>query len=284
MADKSKKTRIQKLQNKAEDKIILELFKIRLEDGDFEKLPNKIDPEVKVLLKEYHEYIGTDGKFSSTKYPHCFVTFNPDNKYDDKPDEFIQLMANVVSKKWIKNAIYVFEQRSKESEIWHGLHCHMLIERRHKRECEFKREIKNTVKNMGDIKNSHILNFSFRPTKEVDKTINYMLGEKDEDKMLKIPQDEYMREELELESYYTKGCLYDPELESPSDEEEEELTVQEKISEAYTIERVNNQTVRPRIPMPKIPVGTKGRTKEILDTLSIPTEDIEEEDVEHFEC
>jgi hypothetical protein len=234
----SKKNRIQLLQKKAEDKYVTELFKLKIEDGKLDDLPYKINSQVKSLLKEYNDYVGTDGKFGSSKYPHCFVTFNPDKKYDDKPLEFVDIITRVTEKKWAKNIIFVFEQRSIKPNIWEGIHCHMLIERRHKRESEFKREIRSTVKSIGDVKNESILNFSFRPTKEMDKTIAYILGEKDEEKSKKLPQDELMRNELHLNPYYVKGDLYDPEYisdeeeeEEGSDEEEEEEEPEEKKPE-----------------------------------------------------
>lgn len=258
----SKKNRVQLLQQKAEDKYVTELFKLKIEDGKLEELPYKIHDEIKSLLKEYNDYIGTDGKFGSSKYPHCFVTINPDLKYDDKPDEFIELITRVLSKKWVKNAIYVFEQRSIEKDKWYGLHCHMLIERRHKRETEFKREIRSTLKHIGDIKNEHILNFSFRPTKEVEKTIAYMMGEKDEQKMLKVPQDELMREELEMEAFYCKGFLYDPDYESnSSDEEKEIIPIPKKEPPKELTERI----VKSSRKMTK-PINKEDEDAEVIET------------------
>ena len=154
-------------------------------------------------------------------------------------NDFKKLNTKLLSKKWITNYLYVYEQTGKtEEEIGKGLHCHYLIYKGVKKQSDCIREIQNTVKNYIDVYDQNSwrwCNIKFIPAKFKNTKINYMLGKKrntplHNDKEIKQYYDRVFRDQYGLEEYYKSEEFTIPEnielyndLEAICDEDEDDI-------------------------------------------------------------
>jgi hypothetical protein len=125
-------------------------------------------------------------------------------------DMIKKTIDKLISKKWIENALYVYEQRgTNEEELGKGIHVHILLYKGDKRYSQFHREFSNTLKNICDVSNSHIFNVLPCLERDIPKRMNYILGTKKElqgdNKTDKQKMDVIWRNREGIEKYYIKG-------------------------------------------------------------------------------
>ncbi len=137
-----------------------------------------------------------------------FITVSPkDNLLTDfkSLDDKVQ---KCLSKYWITDYAYCYEQRSDDPENIHGLHTHILLTRNLK-PSHSKREVQSTFKTIVGIPDKHI-NIQFKKKEWIKDKIDYMLGNKTgEGKDKKTEIDKIMRQTLGIETiYYSKNCGY----------------------------------------------------------------------------
>jgi hypothetical protein len=157
------------------------------------------------LISIYEGYKkNIDNKFGNV----LFITINP--RPDIELSTFIKTMNKFISKIWIEDYIYVYEQRgTTEEESGKGFHAHILLWKPdNKKSHEVIRETKNTFKNICSIDNPSILNIKNCKEDDIPKRKNYMLGHKDinadPSKQVKQEIDLIWRKRVNIENYYQK--------------------------------------------------------------------------------
>ena len=146
----------------------------------------------------------------NTKF--VWLTINP------RPEVTLSEMKKVVEKfvkrTFIKNYVYVYEQRgSKENgkEAGTGHHCHILFQRDTEagiKSWDVKKRSKTSFKSITDVDNNSIFNWHNCPEEYIQDKINYMtnknLDEDHKDKEQKQSMDKEWRKTNKLkEIYYT---------------------------------------------------------------------------------
>lgn len=164
------------------------------------------DKRLMECIKDIEELEKRSGKKDSDL---VFITVSP------RPDvlfqDFINTVNKLFSKVWLKNYIYVFEQRGdNEDNIGKGFHIHGLLYRDGKKFSDIRREIISTIKKVVDINvySAYEIKLVKDDDDNVKKIMNYMLGDKAEEyKHPKQAMDKVWREKNNILSYYSKGCL-----------------------------------------------------------------------------
>lgn len=143
------------------------------------------------------------GKYKST---HLFITINP--RPDSDFEKFKEAVQKVVTKKWISDYLYCYEQRGTTMETQgEGFHVHMLLPRNGKKPAEAQREIYNTVKKFC----SNVKHVDIKPVageQNIQNKIDYIKGicksknEEGSDKFEKHQIDICWRIEMGLEPFY----------------------------------------------------------------------------------
>lgn len=175
-------------------------------------------------------------KYEKEMSPWIWLTLRPEKI---SLNDFKKINTKMLSKKWIKTYLYVYEQTGKtEEEIGKGLHCHYLIYKGVKKQSDCIREIQNTVKNYIDVFNINSwrwCNINFIPEKFKNTKINYMLGKKrntpkDPHKEIKQYYDRVYRDQNGLKEYYKTDDFEIPEnigsyndLEAICDEDDDDI-------------------------------------------------------------
>lgn len=217
---RSKERAREKLQLNAKEKIISKL----LEENIRMKLKlNKEMPEGNLndYMKEL--YLENKGlrdemiKIEDAKNPiHYFITMRP---LDTMVlfDEFKKVVKKLFSKVWMKDYVFVIEQTGmNEDELGKGYHLHAIIKRDDKKPSQFMREVKNTLKDIGDIDNAGFLNIQgiYNNENGLRNRMNYILGEKESDELnnkeLKQKMDIIFRQKKYIMDYYFSGEFYSP--------------------------------------------------------------------------
>lgn len=163
-----------------------EHVRVFCEEGILPLIPD--NPSLKLMLDN-------QAKAVCTKPPYLFITINPRSDVT-----LIQLQKHVnklVSKKTITHYAYVYEVRKKGE----GLHCHLLVMYNDKPH-NFKRGVKNTMKNITDVNNPQILNFKFCAKEILSQKIEYMLGDKKDSKLSGVEDSVLYRKENKLKEIY----------------------------------------------------------------------------------
>lgn len=154
------------------------------------------DTDNRLLLSELSQHIGP--KDRSSRYFFITVNAKPQVSFE-RFKSVIQTCANL---KVIKFAIYVFEQRSEVIGEYSGFHAHMLICRAKPRSA-MEQSLKRSLLSVCDVDNKSILNIKEIPIDAVEQKIDYMKGNKVDEKKAKSANDVYFRQEYGLEAYYT---------------------------------------------------------------------------------
>lgn len=122
---------------------------------------------------EYKQYIADK---HNNKY--AFVTINPPDKVSIKT--FTEVVNHYVKRNIISKYCYVFEQRSAVEGKYHGVHCHILLERNlDYKPSKFKLNTQNTFKKIiKDPKNEHHLNIQIIGEQFAKDKQGYILEQK----------------------------------------------------------------------------------------------------------
>lgn len=174
-------------------------------------LPKPVD----ITMSEIVQSVAQGPKDSG----YIFVTINPkcptvlDTPFVRK---FVKQVTKAMSKKWITEAIWAFEVRSREVDIagteeipihnilYGGLHVHCLLKHDKKTyPSHHKREFLNTFK--GYV--GHPKHVCIKYIKEADypRVLAYINGEKDEEKLTMVGNDREFRNDFNLEATYSKS-------------------------------------------------------------------------------
>jgi len=162
-------------------------------------------------IRMYNERFEKDriGKITNnaeyTKY--FFLTINPNSHIELL--ELIKVINKIISKKWITNYLYVYEQRgSTLEEVGKGFHCHMIIERPNKPYSHIIRELGNSANRVCDVSNYHFFNIKSITEEECLRKIEYITGTKaDVEKHQKQSMDIVFRRMNKLKSFYNVGII-----------------------------------------------------------------------------
>lgn len=134
------------------------------------------------------------------------LTVNLDEKRASLQD-LVKCVSKLVSKKWISESHYVFEQRGQDAtELGRGAHAHILMKRIESKTkwSQIQRECRSSASKVCDASNPSILNFRklFSPD-DVKNTWNYLNGtKKDEDKHAAVSLNSTWRQQEGLQDRY----------------------------------------------------------------------------------
>lgn len=196
-----------KLRDSARDELYKILYKKKInmecsmnicKDESMQSLYDEVQ-----LLKEQNN------RKSSQQY-YYWITFNP--KSDITLEQLMKFTDKLLSKKWITDAIYSYEQRGETlEECGKGLHMHILIVRNNFKTTHAKREIYNTFKSYTGMSKDIFVNKCFKaiPYSWGQDKIEYLKGNKwDSEKDAKIKIDAEFRQKNNLNIYYTYGSVW----------------------------------------------------------------------------
>lgn len=160
------------------------------------------------LNKERYSYLEKSAQIKeNSKY--YWICVNP-NTAIVPFSMFFNKMEKMMSKKWITNYLYVYEQRGEdEGEAGRGYHFHAIIEKPHNKSyTHIFREISNSVNAVCDSSNFNYFVFSAISEEEKNRKIIYTTGRKaDSSKWLKQDMDVVWRNKINLKSYYNVGII-----------------------------------------------------------------------------
>lgn len=129
-------------------------------------------------------------------------------KSDVEFAEFFKVCNRNFRRKWITKAQWVFEQRSRDPEVYSGWHCHCLFEMYFDRSHPYSaciKELKDSFDDVCDVTNSRI--FCNLPCidADVDKRKAYLEGDKAEndDKLAMMLVDECWRQSIGIDRIYS---------------------------------------------------------------------------------
>jgi len=173
------------------------------------------DPELDNMFKEAYErrdkerysYLVKQEEIKNkTKY--IFLTINPNPNINLQ--EFISITTKLMSKPWITNYLYVYEQRGEtEAEAGKGFHFHAIIEKpTNKSYAHMMRELASSANKLCDTSCFHYYNVKNISEEEKERKIVYTTGRKaDPSKWLKQDMDIIFRKNNKLLSYYNIGII-----------------------------------------------------------------------------
>lgn len=171
-------------------------YEALLENGEYDDLC----PTLRTLRDKVDEY---SKKISDW----LMLTVNPRDGVS-LPD-FVKRVEKAVSKKWILQAHWVFEQRSDTSD-YKGMHAHILFRHDGKRLSQIRREFASTFHSVCDVSNPSIMNLRLCPGEDdFKRMVSYLRGEKDfkGDKSYKegpVRMTFEWRQENGLQDFYSK--------------------------------------------------------------------------------
>lgn len=192
----------EKAQNNAEQDFYLqkERMKIKLKLND--NIPQMEYEEMDELKEKLK-----DLKKSQDPKHTAFITINPKENTLEGFKELSKKVEKCISKHWIQDYAYCYEQRSTDANDIHGLHAHILLTRNIK-PSHLEREVRSTFKSVVGIPDKHI-NIQWKRKEWIKDKYEYMLGNKTgEGKDLKTPIDDIMRKSLGIEKIYTSENFF----------------------------------------------------------------------------
>lgn len=140
------------------------------------------------------------------------------------PQETFKLVKDMVSKVWIKNYVYSFEQRGiTEEEIGKGVHSHIIVLRDGYRPSKADKELRYTAGKYGDTSIDKTVYYKSDPIYnrlELRNRVQYIVGEKKSTehnhKDIKQFYDKPFRDRFGLKDYYEKGDIINEVIKSVS--------------------------------------------------------------------
>lgn len=154
-----------------------------------DRLPLEVKKdETKELLTRSKERL-------NSKPPYCFLTVNP--RREVSLAELQKKVKKLLNKKTTKEYFLVYEIRKAPDE---GLHVHILL-RYTSRPSDFRRNTKNTFKDICDSNNTHCLNFKFIQENLLKDKVDYMLGDKKDSKKTAVEATIAWRKSQKLKPY-----------------------------------------------------------------------------------
>jgi len=137
-----------------------------------------------------------------------FLTINPNPHIT--LTEFVGIMTKLMSKPWITEYLYVFEQRGEDlGECGKGYHFHAIIKKPPtKSYVHILKELASTANKVCDTSNYHFYNVKAISEEEKQRKIIYLTGAKaDSSKHKKQEMDIPFRQRNKLLSFYNVGII-----------------------------------------------------------------------------
>lgn len=173
------------------------------------------DPDLDRLFKEAYDreyaqrYAHLEKlKEIQTKCKYIFLTINPNPRITLK--DFVYTCDKMMSKTWMTNYLYCYEQRGETpEECGKGYHFHAIIEKpSNKAYSHIIRELATSAGKLCDTSEYHFYNLKNISDEEKERKIVYITGKKaDPAKWLKQEMDIPFREKNNLKSYYNIGII-----------------------------------------------------------------------------
>jgi len=173
-------------------------------DLEYHRLQDKVN--YNMYFERYNHLKKCEEIKENSKY--VFLTINP-NAYITLTD-FINKMNKLMSKIWITNYLYVFEQRGETlADLGKGFHFHLILEKpKGKPYSHLIRELSNSANTVCDTSNFHFFNLKSISEEECQRKIIYITGRKaDAQKHLKQDMDIVWRKQNNLLSFYNVGII-----------------------------------------------------------------------------
>lgn len=179
--------------------IMAKLAKIEMEESMPDFYKNK--------LKKAEEKIKEAKEDGDSKY-FAFVTVNPEHNKCEDYEALNTLVEKCVSKYWVTQYAYCYEQRSDNANDIFGLHSHIILIRAGKRPSELEREVRSTFSKCVGIPKLHI-NIQWKRKSWLKDKVDYMKGLKTGDgKDTKVDIDKVMRKQLDIPDYVSNMELF----------------------------------------------------------------------------
>ncbi len=175
-----------------------ERLKIKLQLQD--NIPQFEYDEMELLLEKQKEL----KKQNDPKYA-AFITINPEKSRLGDFNELSKRVEKCLSKHWVQEYAYCYEQRSDNADDLYGLHAHILLTR-HIKPSHLERGVRSAFKAIVGIPDKHI-DIQYKKKDWINDKLEYMLGKKTgEGKEEKVEIDKIFRETLGIEDiYYSQG-------------------------------------------------------------------------------
>ena len=159
------------------------------------------------LYEEKYSYLKKTADIQQNSR-YIWITINPNPQIVLL--DFIAKMNKLMSKKWITNYLYVYEQRGENlSELGKGFHFHLILEKpKTKAYTHIVREIANSANSVCDSSNFNFFCCKAMSDEEKERKIIYITGIKaDTAKHLKQSMDVIWRKNNNLLSHYNIGII-----------------------------------------------------------------------------
>lgn len=158
-------------------------------------IPSYEYDEMEELIKQSKELKKND----DLKYA-AFITINPKLNLIDDFEQLSKFVHKCLSKHWVNEYAYCYEQRSQDEENIHGLHVHILLTR-HTKPSHLEREVRSTFNSI--IGHPKHIDIKYKKKEWINDKLDYMSGKKtDEGKPEKVVVDKLMRQTLGIEDIY----------------------------------------------------------------------------------
>ncbi len=175
-----------------------------------ERIKIKLKENELIFSKDYEEMEELSTKLKDLKKEQdpkyaLFITINPAVNDTSVYQELDQKVKKCISKYWVSDYCYCYEQRSDDCKSIHGFHCHILLTRGAHKPSHCEREVRSTFGSMVGIPSKHI-NIQYKRKEWIPDKISYMLGNKTGDgKDKKSEVDKIMRKDLGIKEIYRSG-------------------------------------------------------------------------------
>lgn len=192
----------EKAKLKAEEEFYLKKERMKISLG-----LNKDIPDFEITeSKELEEKLKEQKKENDPKYG-VFITVNPKMNTLEGFKELDEKVRKCISKVWVTDYCYCYEQRSADKNDIKGLHTHILLKRGIK-PSHTEREIRSCFKTLVGIPSKHI-DIQYKRKDWFKDKIDYMKGNKTgEGKIEKTIVDTHMRQLLEIEDLYSSENFF----------------------------------------------------------------------------
>jgi len=157
--------------------------------------------------QQRYQYVAEQQK-KIEKCPYIFLTINPNPHITI--GEFVSIITKMMSKPWIQNYLYVYEQRGEdEGECGKGFHFHAIIKKQpNKVPSHILRELASSANKVCDTSCINFFNLKNISEEEKERKIIYLTGSKaDEHKHKKQEMDIPFRQRNNLLSFYNVGII-----------------------------------------------------------------------------
>lgn len=187
--------------NRAEEEFYIQMERLKIKLGKNTNIPDSDYKEMEQLLQQFKELKTND----DLRYA-AFITVSPSASTLMDFDHLDTTVKKCLSKHWVDEYVYCYEQRSADKDNIHGLHVHILL-RRHTKPSHLEREVRNTFKHI--VGTPKHINIQYKKKEWIKDKIEYMRGNKtDSGKPEKVVIDKLMRKTLGIgDLFYSPSAI-----------------------------------------------------------------------------